>query len=463
MPATEATSRKNSIRVNPFVAVPDSNSIQDKPYERMTPAQKRWADIVQRRTKDPSWNLHGEVWDALKFELHYLCGYTWLPTKESGGFMHGGVELLKSVGLLVINHFWMHNPRRVQEGLDPEVGISVKLYKVTFDDQSGEICFGYNGQGDDLSTSACFAKNLAFMPYAEGHGGIIDPAKTPALFEAALNLEEYITLAATEKGRNLIEQPVFPGCLYGFNPNSAPTIEDADVSALMQAVCNYVFIEDEKGKPINGDVLEALQTKKPIEIASVTHSGERVTLKTTLDEIIELPRCVVLRANVKEGTSLKVGDVLGDFAFPTDAKLSNDNLVDDFTKAVGNYATDWILQATWGAAATRHQMVNVNLVCYPHVLVPELASRAATKFIDMRDELGREILSPDLSVAKVKDNEARLHVFHMHQSICAEALQFSGNGFRADLYSTRPYWEKHFRCGKAPMRNGGQYSRKRAA
>ena len=201
-----------------------------------------------------------------------------------------------------------------------------------------------------------------------------------------------------------------------------------------------------------------------MEILKIENDGTKTVITTSLGDI-DLPRCVRLRPTVVAGNKLDPYSQLGDFEVPTDAKFG-ENVQEDFYEVLGDYAADWILRAIWQQSTIRHSMAGVDLVCYPHILVPNSGAKASQKFIDMREELGREYVDfsdPDHQLVKLEENEARLHVFHMRQSVSAEALQLSGNGFRADLYSIRPYWEKHFRAGKAPFNGGKNYKQQRSA
>lgn len=466
--ATSTVSREvNGATRRPFAAVPVSVAPADKSYDRMTKPQQRWADVVKVRTEDPSWRCCGEDWDTIKRELQYLCGITWIPARESGGrFNSSGIETLKSAGLLVMNHFWMYNPQRHQQGLDPEVGISVKLYKVTFDNDAGEIVYGFNGQQDDLTTSSCYAKNLALMPMADAHGGVIDPVKNPELFETVLALEEYTTLAATEAGRHLIENPTFPCCLAAFTPDSIPDFnKDVDVVALVREAMNYVRVEKD-GVPCSGDWLDALRLDQTVTVKSITSNGEKHVIVTDTGEIILLPRQVVLRPVVSENVTLDAGTVLGDFHYPHDVAVG-ENEEEAFYDALGVFAAEWLLRAVYEQSIIRHPDDASGLVCIPHVLVPSVASHAPLKFLDMRGDVGRQFITEGTLMsgdAPTGDSKlASLRVFHMRQPVRAEALQFSGPGFRADLFSVRPYWERLFRQGRAVINNGGRYIRKSVA
>lgn len=437
---------------NPFASVPETRNFQEKPYERMDPAQRRWFDVVQRRTQDPNWQCGGVAWDQLKWELHYLFGYTWLPSKELGGFIHGGIDLLKSVGLVVVSHFWMNNPKRQAQGQDPEVGIAVRLYRVTFDESTGEIVYGFNGQTEDTKTSSSFAKNLAFLPYAGSHGATFDPAATPALFETALAIEEQMQVCATPQGRRYLSSPVFPSCLFGFTQEQLPDYDEINESALKEAALRYLTMEDENGFVYNGDVLEKLQiTDETGVIDIIDEEPVQWVIKLESGDKIKLPRCVVLRDNIRQGTVLERGLVLGDFMLPRDARQAAtpwQTLEDE----VGEYAASWLLEATLRDATVRHRFGGNDLFCLPHVLVPGTEVRVSQKFLDMRDSIGRNLVNPaDMEQVLRQDGEARITVCHMGQTACAEAMQFSWNGGRADLWNVRPYWEKHFKAGRAPI------------
>jgi hypothetical protein len=438
-------------KLNPYTAIAKVQAPQDKPYERMTKAQKRWYDVMKRRQVDQDWSLAGMDWETMKWELHYLAGYTWLPGKEIAGFVHGGIDLLKSVGLVVVNHFWHPNHNRAQEG---DVGTAVRLYKITFDEKSGEIVYGHNGQEGDQDTSSCLAKNLSLMPYAGAHGAIIDAEKTPALLETALLIEEKLMLCATEPGRQLLEDPSFPSCLLGFRNGKEPSGDDADLGLLCNTAIDYLLATSDNGRFNNGDLLDALKTgDKPLSIAAIRYANEQLILDTSEGEIA-LPQAVTLRPNVSVGATVPPRTAIGDILLPLEVVRVSD--WEDVEEALGSYAADWLLMAVYNQSLITHRFMDNDLVCVPHVLHPE--EKPEVRFLDMRAFLGREYRDPadPFNVARIAKDEAKITCFHMHQPACAEAMQFQGTGYRADLWTVRPYWDKHFKSGRIPQTKEGK-------
>jgi len=448
MTATITSAREtNRANVIPFASSPVIEDPQNKPYNRMTPVQQRWADTIRRRTEDPNWRLLGTPWNVLKWELQYLMGYTWVPSRENAG-IHGGIETLKSVGLCTITHFWMHDPKRQQAGLEPEIGIAVRLYKVTFDEASGAVVFGHDGGMDD-NNSSCLAKNLHYMPYAGAHGAVIDPEKVPMLLDAALALENEISICGTQEGRKYLSSPTFPSCLFGFTEETVPSVDSINLEELQRATLQILQTAiDDDGCAINGDWISWLQMPSSGRIAAIDTTVNDVVIELDGGGKIIFPRCCALRECVVLGAQLDAGTPLADVLIDETSRTWAD-IVDE----LGDYGSSWLLNASYDASCVSHSYAGTPLVCVPHVLVSDLANRTHQKFLDMRPFLGRQYRSLDdpEEILNTAAGEMQLRVIHLRQPACAESLQFVGTGFRADLWTVKNFWAKHFKSGKPPM------------
>lgn len=432
--------------VNPFAAIPVVESLQEKPIEKMTHAQKRWAKIIRDRVTDPNWRLFGEDWNTIKWELHYLMGYTLVPGKDiSNQVFNNDIDSLKSVGLVVVHHFWTKNAQPEE----PEIGIAARLYKLTYDPTTGDIVYGHNGIDDDAGTSCSLAKNLAYTPHQGARGSAIDPVQTPVFFNAALAIEQQLTIAATTFGRRYLEDPSFPPCLVGFSPNRCPALEDVSQDTLKDAALRYLLSQDNDGYANNGDLLSALQIQQNCKVTQIDKDQHILTITTDQGQSLKFPSCIDLRSGVVKDAELKTGTVVGDLALP--ANCDTDSW-DTVAKALGEYGADFMLCAVYDQALHPMGIGDDMVVCMPQSLITGAIDSPLQMFVDLRGELGRICFDPDNpDKPTFAEREAKIHTVHLRQPACPEAMQFSGRGFRADLFTVRPYWEKHFLPGKPPF------------
>lgn len=418
-----------------FGSAPAISDPQNKPYQAMTPVQRRWFDLIGRRAADKDWSYLGQKWDDLRWELCYLFGYTWLPSKEMAGFVHGGINLLRSTGLLVVNHFWFQRPKQ-----EPEVGIAVRLYRCSYNEQMDELVIGG-------AENCCFAKNLALMPYSGAHGSIIDPDKTPTLLDKAIQVELAIQQCATPEGRKLLSNPMFPPCLLAYRMDQVPDMEPSP--ALTSAALRYLGL-DLDSKP----ALKALTVIDGGEVVGLEGDNNEwriVVRRDGKDQCFTIPAYVTLYENIARGAVLEPGSLLGHFEWPDAQQLPTS--WEEAEIGLGDWAANWLLEAIWNNAAVVHQFGNQPLWCIPHTLVKGKAAFAAQKFLDLRDQLGCEYRNDDLEVEDVASDECNVRVVHMRQAACAEVMAFVSPEDRLDanLWHMPDHWAKYFRPAKPPL------------